>query len=84
MAGAYTYLPLGLRALHKATGIVREEMDKAGAVEIQMTALTPIDLYERTGRIKAFGNVLMNIHVSRGDRKVHMALGPTHEEVVTD
>lgn len=84
MAGAYTYLPLGLRALHKAVRIVREEMDKAGAVEIQMTALTPIDLYERTGRVQAFGNVLMNIHVTRGDRKVHMALGPTHEEVVTD
>ena len=84
MAGAYTYLPLGLRALHKATNIVRQEMDRAGGVEIQMTALTPIDLYERTGRIKAFGNVLMNVHVSRGDRKVHMALGPTHEEVVTD
>jgi len=84
MAGAYTYLPLGLRVLHKAANIVREEMDKAGAVEIQMTALTPIDLYERTGRIKAFGNVLINFNVSRGDRKVHMALGPTHEEVVTD
>ncbi len=84
MAGAYTYLPLGLRSLHKATAIVRQEMDRAGGVEIQMTALTPIDLYERTGRIKAFGNVLMNVHVSRGDRKVHMALGPTHEEVVTD
>ncbi len=84
MAGAYTYLPLGLRALHKATNIVRQEMDRAGGVEIQMTALTPIDLYERTGRIKAFGNVLMNVHVSRGDRRVHMALGPTHEEVVTD
>ena len=84
MAGAYTYLPLGLRSLHKAVNIVRQEMDRAGGVEIQMTALTPIDLYERTGRIKAFGNVLMNVHVSRGDRRVHMALGPTHEEVVTD
>ena len=84
MAGAYTYLPLGLRALRKAEQIVREEMDKAGAVEILMPALTPIDLFERTGRREAFGNVLINFEVKRGDRRVHMALGPTHEEVVTD
>jgi prolyl-tRNA synthetase len=84
MAGAYTYLPLGLRALHKAEAIVREEMDAAGAVEIHMPALQPIDLFERTGRRTAFGNVLINFHVKRGDKVIHMALGPTHEEVVTD
>ena len=84
MAGAYTYLPLGLRALKKAEAIVREEMDAAGGVELFMPALQPIDLFERTGRKEAFGNVLIKFDVKRGDRTVHLALGPTHEEVVTD
>jgi prolyl-tRNA synthetase len=84
MAGAYTYLPLGWRSIRKAEAIVREEMEAAGAVELFMPALQPIDLFERTGRREAFGNVLINFEISRGDRKVHLALGPTHEEVVTD
>jgi len=84
MAGAYTYLPLGWRAVRKAENIVREEMDAAGAIEIFMPALQPIELFERTGRKDAFGNVLINFEVQRGDRKVHLALGPTHEEVITD
>ncbi|MEX1095791.1 MAG: proline--tRNA ligase [Planctomycetales bacterium] len=84
MAGAYTYLPLGWKALRKAEAIVREEMESAGAIELHMPALHPIELYERTGRRAAFGNVLINFQVARGDRKVHLALGPTHEEVVTD
>lgn len=84
MAGAYTYLPLGYRAIRKAEAIVRDEMERAGAVELFMPALQPIDLFEKTGRKEAFGNVLINFKVSRGDRLVHMALGPTHEEVVTD
>lgn len=84
MAGAYTYLPLGWRALQKAAQIVREEMDRSGAVELHMPALQPIDLFERTGRKDAFGNVLINFEIPRRDHKVHLALGPTHEEVVTD
>lgn len=84
MAGAYTYLPLGLRALRKAERIVREEMDQAGAVELLMPALTPISLWERSGRVAAFGNVLIQFKVQRQNRAVHLALGPTHEEVVTD
>ncbi len=84
MAGAYTYLPLGYRALRKAEAIVREEMERAGALEIHMPAIQPIELFERTGRKDAFGNVLINFEVKRGDRRVHLALGPTHEEVVTD
>jgi prolyl-tRNA synthetase len=84
MAGAYTYLPLGLRALRKAEQIVREEMDLAGAVELLMPALTPINLWQRTGRVDAFGNVLIQFQVKRQNRQVHLALGPTHEEVVTD
>ena len=84
MAGAYSYLPLGLRALKKAERIVREEMDRAGAVELLMPALTPINLWQRTGRVEAFGNVLIQFQVRRQNRQVHLALGPTHEEVVTE
>ncbi|MEW4488056.1 proline--tRNA ligase [Thalassoglobus sp. JC818] len=84
MAGAYTYLPLGTRAIRKAAEIVREEMDRTGAVELSMPALQPIELFERTGRRDAFGNVLINFPIRRRDHNVHLALGPTHEEVVTD
>jgi prolyl-tRNA synthetase len=84
MAGAYTYLPLGLRALHKAERIVREEMDRAGAVELLMPALTPIWLWEKTNRVESFGNVLIQFQVRRQNKQVHLALGPTHEEVITD
>jgi len=84
MAGAYTYLPLGLRALRKAEQIVREEMDRAGAVELFMPGLHPASLWERTGRREAFGNVLIQFAVKRQNREVHLALGPTHEEVITD
>ena len=84
MAGAYTYLPLGLRALHKAERIVREEMDRAGAVELLMPALTPLSLWERTGRVESFGNVLIKFEVRRQNKQVQLALGPTHEEVITD
>ena len=84
MAGAHTYLPLGYRCVRKVESIVREEMDAAGAVELFMPALQPIDLFERTGRKETFGNVLINFKIKRGDRQLHMALGPTHEEVVTD
>jgi len=84
MAGAYTYLPLGYKSLRKVEQIVREEMDRAGAVEIFMPALAPLDLFERTGRRATFGNVLIQFQVQRGDRKIGLALGPTHEEVVTE
>ncbi len=84
MAGAYTYLPLGLRALRKAEQIVRRGMDAAAAVELLMPALTPIGLFEQTGRIHSFGDVLIKFEVKRQNRKVQMALGPTHEETITD
>ncbi len=84
MAGAYTYLPLGLRALRKAEQIVREEMDRAGAIEVHMPALAPLELWQRTGRVEAFGNVLIQFQVKRGARQVALALNPTHEEVITD
>ena len=84
MAGAYTYMPLGWRAVRKVSEIVREEMDKAGAIELFMPALQPIELFQRTGRQEAFGDVLFNFEAKRGDRNLHFALGPTHEEVITD
>lgn len=84
MAGAYTYLPLGLRALKKAERIVREEMDAAGAVELAMPSMSPRGLWEQTGRLAAFGDVLVQLTLNRSNRKVHVVLGPTHEEIVTD
>jgi prolyl-tRNA synthetase len=84
MAGAYTYLPLGLRALKKAERIVREEMDAAGAVELVMPSMSPRALWEQTGRVGAFGDVLVQLTLSRPNRKVPVVLGPTHEEIVTD
>ncbi len=84
MAGAYSYLPLGWRAVQKASNIVREEMENADAVEMYMPALQPIELFDRTGRNEDFGNVLIRLELTRGDRTVSLALGPTHEEVITD
>ncbi len=80
-AGAYTYLPLGYRALRKAERIVREEMDRAGAVEVHMPALHPLALWIETGRAEVMGDVLFKIKDRRGR---DMTLGPTHEEVITD
>ncbi len=84
MAGAYTYLPLGLRSLQKATAIVREEMNRAGAVELFMSAMCPISLYEQTNRVEAFGDVLVKASLPRGGKKVPIVFCPTHEEIVTD
>ncbi|MDR1141129.1 MAG: proline--tRNA ligase [Planctomycetaceae bacterium] len=84
MAGAYTYLPLGLRSLQKATQIVREEMNRVGAVELLMSALCPISLYEQTNRVEAFGDVLIKSQLSRGGKKIPVVFCPTHEEEVTD
>jgi len=84
MAGAYSYLPLGLRSLKKAEEIVREEMNAAGAVELAMPSISPLVLWEQTGRVQAFGDVLMTFSVRRQNRKVPMVLGPTHEEPITD
>src|SRR3954447_22863490 len=80
-SGAYTYLPLGNRVLQKAARIIRQEMDAAGALELLMPALHPLELWQETGRDRTMGEVLMRFTLG-GDRQV--ALGPTHEEVVTD
>ena len=84
MAGAYAYLPLGSRSLQKAAQIVREEMNKAGAVELLMSALCPISLYEQTNRVEAFGNVLIKAELRRAGKKVPVVFCPTHEEEITD
>ena len=79
--GLYTFTPLGLRALRKVERIVREEMDRAGALEILMPALQPIELWETSGRAGAMGASMFQLR-DRAQRT--MVLGPTHEEVVTD
>ncbi|MEW4570488.1 proline--tRNA ligase [Tautonia sp. JC769] len=80
-AGTYSYLPLGLRVLKKAEQIVRQEMDEAGALELLMPALHPLELWEETGRVATMGEVLIKFDLG-ADKKV--CLGPTHEEVITD
>jgi len=79
-SGAYSYLPLGLRTLHKVIGIVREEMNRSGAQELLMPALQPIELWKATGRDALMGDVLIRFKDRTGKDVV---LGPTHEEVVT-
>lgn len=79
--GLYTFLPLGWRALRKVEAIVREEMDRAGALEILMPALHPREIWERSGRYEVLREVMFQI-TDRQNRR--MVLGPTHEEVVTD
>ena len=79
-SGLYTFLPLGLRALRKVEKIVREEMDRAGGLEILMPALQPPDLWEKSGRIQAAADVLFHVRDHQDRRWI---LGPTHEEVVT-
>jgi len=78
--GLYTFLPLGLRALKKIERIVREEMDRAGALEVFMPALQPPEIWQRSGRYETARDVLFKVH----DRaKKEWLLGPTHEEVIT-
>ncbi|MBM3140144.1 MAG: proline--tRNA ligase [Chloroflexi bacterium] len=80
MAGVYSYLPLGWRVERKVERIIREEMDAAGGQEVRLPVIQPIELWERTGRKQAMGDVLFQL-IDRRERP--LALGPTHEEVVT-
>lgn len=80
-SGLYIYLPLGLKALEKASRIVREEMNRAGAQELLMPMVQPADLWEETGRWEFYGKELLRF-ADRHDRAY--CLGPTHEEVITD
>ncbi len=79
-SGAYSYLPLGLRTLNKTVRIVREEMDRAGAVEILMPALWPVEVLQESGRLGVFGEDVIRFTDRHGREGV---LAPTHEEIVT-
>ena len=78
--GLYTFLPLGLRALHKIERIIREEMDRAGALEVLMPALQPPDIWQQSGRYETAADVLYKV---RDRAKKEWVLSPTAEEVIT-
>jgi prolyl-tRNA synthetase len=80
-SGLYTWLPLGLRTLRKVEGIVREEMDKADALEVLMPAVQPAELWQETGRWFQYGGELLRLKDRHGR---DFCVGPTHEEVITD
>ncbi|HBA87910.1 MAG TPA: proline--tRNA ligase [Geobacter sp.] len=80
-AGIYNYLPLGLRSIRKVEAIVREEMNRAGAIELLMPAVQPAELWKESGRWDFYGKELLRFR----DRKdAEFCMGPTHEEVITD
>jgi len=80
-SGLYSWMPLGLRVLRKVEAVVREEMNKAGALELLMPAVQPKELWEETGRWAVFGPQMLKIK-DRHERD--FCFGPTHEEVITD
>ncbi|MDD2271447.1 MAG: proline--tRNA ligase [Desulfuromonadaceae bacterium] len=80
-SGIYNYLPLGLRSIRKFENIVREEMNKAGAIEMLMPSVQPAELWQESGRWAFYGKELLRFK----DRKdAEFCMGPTHEEVITD
>ena len=80
-SGLYTWMPLGLRVLRKVEAIVRDEMNRAGAMELLMPAVQPAELWQETGRWDVFGPQMLKI-TDRHERS--FCFGPTHEEVITD
>ena len=80
-SGLFTWMPLGLRVLRKVEAVVREEMDRAGALELLMPAVQPAELWEESGRWDQYGPLLLRMH-DRHERE--FCFGPTHEEVITD
>ena len=80
-AGIYTWMPLGLRVLRKVESIVRDEMDKAGGLELLMPAVQPAELWQESGRWEQYGPELLRFK-DRHQRE--FVIGPTHEEVITD
>lgn len=79
--GIYNYLPVGLRSIRKVEAIVREEMNRAGAIELLMPAVQPAELWQESGRWEQYGPELLRFK----DRKDNdFVIGPTHEEVITD
>jgi prolyl-tRNA synthetase len=83
-AGVYSYLPLGYRTLRKVEAIVRQEMDRAGAIELHLPVLLPIETWEQTGRTVAMGDTLLRLAGPKGDWRTQTVLGPTHEEPITE
>ncbi|TAL56665.1 proline--tRNA ligase [Pandoraea sp.] len=79
--GIYSYMPVGLRSIRKVEAIVREEMNRAGAIELLMPAVQPGELWQESGRWEQYGPELLRLK-DRNDRD--FVVGPTHEEVVTD
>jgi prolyl-tRNA synthetase len=80
-SGLYSWMPIGLRILKKIEKIIREEMNKAGAIELLMPAIQPAELWQETGRWEKFGPQMLKIK----DRHERLfCFGPTHEEVITD
>lgn len=79
-AGIYMYLPIGLKAFNNVQKVVKEEMNKAGALELLMPSLIPQEIYESSGRVNIFGSSIFKL-TDRNDRP--MVLGPTHEELFT-
>ena len=80
-SGLYTWMPLGLRALRRVEAVVREEMDRAGAIELLMPAVQPAELWQETGRWAQFGPQMLKI---KDRHQRDFCFGPTHEEVITD
>jgi len=80
-AGIYSYMPMGLRVIRKVEGIIREEMVRAGAVELLMPVVQPAELWQETGRFQAYGPELMRVK-DRHERD--FVIQPTSEEVITD
>src|SRR5574340_219345 len=80
-SGLYTWMPLGLRVLRRVEAVVREEMNRAGAIELLMPAVQPAELWEETGRWAVFGPQMLKI---KDRHQRDFCLGPTHEEVITD
>lgn len=79
--GIYTWMPLGLRILRKVENIIREEMNRAGAIELLMPAVVPAELWQETGRWEMYGPELLRF---KDRHQRDFVIGPTHEEVITD
>ena len=80
-SGLYTWMPLGLRVLRKVENVVREEMNRSGAIELLMPAVQPAELWQESGRWDVFGPQMLKI---RDRHERDFCFGPTHEEVITD
>ncbi len=79
--GIYTWMPLGLRILRKVENIIRDEMNRAGAIELLMPAVIPAELWQETGRWEMYGPELLRF---KDSHQREFVIGPTHEEVITD